>query len=73
MEKLKLQITGMKCERCANRVKGALTALPGIDHCRVSVGAVELTFDNVVTTRSDLFDVIRRAGAFEVSGFSTGG
>ena len=71
MQALKIQIAGMKCEYCVAAVQNALTRLPGVRTCRVHVGMAELSFDDNATKKPDLFDAIRQAGTYEVSGFST--
>jgi len=69
VETLKLTIRGMHCDHCVDSIERALTALDGVESCQVSVGLVHVVFSATRVARADLFECVRQAGAFEVTGF----
>lgn len=70
MMKLSIQINGMHCESCVRAVEEQIDRLRGVQSRHVHVGTVELTVDEAVTPKGEVFAAIRRAGAFDVSGFA---
>ncbi len=70
MLRLNISICGMHCEHCVQAVGDALRRSPGVDHCDVRIGGVEILFDEGVTSKAELFAVIRGAGPFGITGFS---
>lgn len=67
---LKITIGGMHCQACVQAVHSALSRVEGVRVCAASLGAAEVTIDEQVATKTELFDAIRGAGPFNVEGFS---
>lgn len=67
---LSILIKDMHCERCVRAVEDALRQLTGLAACEVTVGSANVRFDESVTKRGVVLDAIRRAGPFEISGFT---
>ncbi len=44
LERVELSVSGMSCENCVQRVKQALTGLPGVLDVEVSIGRVSLSY-----------------------------
>jgi copper chaperone CopZ len=70
MKTLVFSISGMHCDHCVHAVDGALRALQGVTSCRVSLGEAVVTIDDAVVSRAELVGAVRKAGAFDVTGFS---
>ncbi|MFQ5494254.1 MAG: heavy-metal-associated domain-containing protein [Phycisphaerae bacterium] len=68
--KLNFLISGMHCEACVAAVARGVGGLAGVRECDARVGEVTVTFDESVTTRSQIISAIQAAGGFEVRGFS---
>ena len=60
----------MSCDHCTRAVDRAIRALPGIASCDVSLGEAVVSLDSSVVSRGELFSAVRRAGAYEVTGYS---
>lgn len=67
---LSISITGMHCQRCCESVESAIKGLPGVESAAVSLGRADVLLDESVTPRQDLLSAIRRAGDYDVGGFS---
>jgi copper chaperone CopZ len=58
-----LQVTGIRCERCVNRLAVALRAEEGLVGASANLmGQVTLTWDDDVTDRETLVGALSRAG-----------
>jgi copper chaperone CopZ len=58
-----LQVTGIRCERCVNRLAVALRAEEGLVGASANLmGHVTLTWDDDVTDRETLVAALARAG-----------
>ena len=58
-----LQVTGIRCERCVNRLAVALRAEEGLVGASANLmGQVTLTYDDDVTDRETLVSALSRAG-----------
>jgi copper chaperone CopZ len=58
-----LQVTGIRCERCVNRLAVALRGEEGLIGASANlVGQVTLTWDDDVTDRETLVAALSRAG-----------
>jgi copper chaperone CopZ len=63
-----LQVTGIRCERCVNRLAVALRAEEGLVGASANLmGQVTLTWDDDVTDRETLVAALSRAGFREDS------
>jgi copper chaperone CopZ len=61
-----IQVTGIRCERCVNRLALALDGHPGLSTAQANlVGQVYLAWDDDATTRDDLVDKLADAGFHE--------
>jgi len=63
-----LQVSGIRCERCVNRLAGALTGLEGLEAANANLmGQVTLAWDDRRTTREALLEVLAQAGFREIA------
>jgi copper chaperone CopZ len=61
-----LEVTGIRCERCVNRLAVALNDHEGLESASANlVGQVTLTWDESRTSRDDLVAAMARAGFHE--------
>ena len=62
-----LQVSGIRCERCVNRLAGALTGLEGLEAANANLmGQVTLAWDDRRTTREALLEALAQAGFREI-------
>jgi copper chaperone CopZ len=62
-----LQVTGIRCERCVNRLAAALKSEDGLESANANLmGQVSLQFDDAKTTRGELVAAMARAGFREL-------
>ena len=58
-----LQVTGIRCERCVNRLAATLKDQPGLEQANANLmGQVTLSWDDELTSRDDLLDALSRGG-----------
>jgi copper chaperone CopZ len=58
-----IAVTGIRCERCVNRLAGALTGHEGLESANASLmGDVTLTWDEKLTSREELVEKMAKAG-----------
>ena len=58
-----LQVSGIRCERCVNRLAAALRANDGLESANANLmGQVSLEFDDEKTTRDELVAAMAKAG-----------
>ena len=58
-----IQVNGIRCERCVNRLAAALTGHEGLEGANADLmGQVMLAWDDEKTTRDDLLAVLAKAG-----------
>ena len=58
-----LQVSGVRCERCVNRLATALRGHEGLEAANANLmGQVTLAWDDDVTTRDALLEAMGRAG-----------
>ena len=63
-----LQVSGVRCERCVNRLATALRGHEGLEQANANLmGQVMLSWDDEVTTRDALVAAMSRAGFREVA------
>jgi copper chaperone CopZ len=64
-----LQLSGIRCERCVNRLAGALAGLDGLEAANANLmGQVSLAWDDERTTREELLEAMAQAGFREIAG-----
>jgi copper chaperone CopZ len=62
-----IQVTGIRCERCVNRLASALRGHAGLDFANANLmGQVMLQFDDEKTSREALLEAMARAGFREM-------
>ena len=62
-----IQVTGVRCERCVNRLAVALTGHPGLDYANANLmGQVVLSWDDELTSRDALVAAMAKSGFREV-------
>lgn len=62
-----LQVSGIRCERCVNRLSVALRGHEGIESANANLmGVVTLSWDDETTSREDLVEAMSRAGFREI-------
>ena len=63
-----IQVSGIRCERCVNRLAGALTGHDGLEAANANLmGQVTLAWDDERTTREELLAAMAKAGFREVA------
>lgn len=63
-----IQVTGIRCERCVNRLAAALRGHDGLDSANANLmGQVMLQFDDEKTSRDVLVATMGKAGFHEAS------
>ena len=64
-----LQVTGIRCERCVNRLAVTLRGVEGLESANANLmGQVSLAWDDERTSREALVAVMAKAG-FHEAGF----
>ncbi len=62
-----LQMSGIRCERCVNRLAAALRGQAGLESANANLmGQVSLAWDDEQTTRDELVAVMAKAGFREL-------
>ncbi len=62
-----IQVSGIRCERCVNRLAVALRTEPGLESASANLmGQVTLAWDEEQTSRETLVGALERAGFREV-------
>ncbi len=62
METLKLELTGMGCDRCVANVRKALEQVPGVEIRNVAIGSADLAYDPGKATPKAITDALAAAG-----------
>ncbi|GAB4484363.1 MAG: copper ion binding protein [Thermodesulfovibrionales bacterium] len=62
MTRTTIEIDGMSCMHCAQRVKKAIEALAGITELNVEVGKASVGFDETRTSQQEIEAAIAKAG-----------
>jgi copper chaperone CopZ len=63
-----IQVSGIRCERCVNRLAGALSGHEGLEFANANLmGQVMLGWDDEQTSREALLDAMAQAGFRELS------
>jgi copper chaperone CopZ len=62
-----IQVSGIRCERCVNRLALALDGHPGLAQAQANlVGQVLLAWDDAKTSKDELVDRLSEAGFHQV-------
>ena len=62
-----IQVSGIRCERCVNRLAAALTGHDGLEQANANLmGQVMLQFDDEKTSRDALVAAMAKAGFREL-------
>jgi len=62
-----LQVTGIRCERCVNRLAATLRGHDGLESANANLmGQVSLRFDDEKTSRDALISAMAKAGFREL-------
>ncbi|MFQ5491817.1 MAG: heavy-metal-associated domain-containing protein [Phycisphaerae bacterium] len=69
MKSIAIDIQGMHCEACVERVRQALAGLAGVSEVQVSVGQVRLTIDETQCRVGRVVSAVRGLEGFEVVSF----
>ena len=63
-----VQVSGIRCERCVNRLAGALTGHNGLESANANLmGQVMLSWDDEKTSRESLLEQMAQAGFREIA------
>ena len=63
-----IQVSGIRCERCVNRLAAALTGHEGLEQANANLmGQVTLAWDDEKTSRDDLLAKMASAGFRELT------
>ncbi len=63
-----IQVSGIRCERCVNRLASVLTGHEGLESANANLmGQVTLTWDESRTSREDLLKALSGGGFHEVA------
>jgi copper chaperone CopZ len=58
-----MQVSGIRCEKCVNRLAGALTGHEGLEFANANLmGQVTLSWDDELTTRQAIVETLTRGG-----------
>jgi len=58
-----IQVSGIRCERCVMRLAGTLEGTEGLESANATLmGQVLLTFDDELTSRDALLELMARGG-----------
>ncbi len=62
-----IQVTGVRCERCVNRLAGTLRGHDGLEAANANLmGQVLLSWDDEKTSRDALVEALARGGFREI-------
>ena len=63
-----IQVSGIRCEKCVNRLAGALTGHEGLESANANLmGQVTLAWDDDQTSRDALLEAMAQAGFREIA------
>jgi copper chaperone CopZ len=63
-----IQVSGIRCERCVNRLAGALNGHEGLESANANLmGQVTLAWDDEQTSREALLEAMAQAGFREIA------
>lgn len=65
-----LQVSGVRCERCVNRLAAALRGVEGLESANANLmGQVTLAWNDETTSRKTLVEAMSRSGFREINEF----
>lgn len=65
-----IQVSGIRCERCVNRLAGALAGHDGLELANANLmGQVTLAWDDARTSREALLEAMAKAGFRELAAY----
>jgi copper chaperone CopZ len=63
-----IQVSGIRCERCVNRLAGVLSGQDGLESANANLmGQVTLTWDESRTSRDELLEAMAAGGFHELA------
>ena len=63
-----IQVSGIRCERCVNRLAGALSGHEGLEAANANLmGQVTLAWDDDQTSRDELLSAMAQGGFREIA------
>lgn len=64
MKKIKLNISGMTCNNCVNRVETALSELEGVEKVKINLKkeTAKIKYDETIQDRDNFKEVVEEAG-----------
>jgi len=64
MKKIKLNISGMTCNNCANRVETALSELEGVEKVKINLKkeTAKIKYDETIQDRDNFQEAVEEAG-----------
>jgi copper chaperone CopZ len=63
-----IQVSGIRCEKCVNRLAGVLTGHEGLQSANANLmGQVTLAWDDEQTSREALLEAMAQAGFREIA------
>lgn len=64
MKKIKLNISGMTCNNCANRVETALSELEGVEKVKINLKkeTAKIKYDETIQDRGNFQEAVEEAG-----------
>jgi copper chaperone CopZ len=63
-----IQVSGIRCERCVNRLAGALSGHEGLEAANANLmGQVSLVWDDEQTSREQLLEAMAQGGFREIA------
>lgn len=66
-----VQVSGIRCERCVNRLAASLSGQDGLEYANANLmGQVTLSWDEERTTRATLLEAMARGGFHVVDAFA---
>jgi copper chaperone CopZ len=71
VKRASINISGMHCQSCVERVRTALQGLPAVVITKVEVGSLEVDFDESKANISSVLGAIRSVEGLDVTAFRT--
>lgn len=69
MKRIRIDISGMRCDHCVGSVSAALRSVSGVRDVTVTIGQAIVSYDDTAAGQGALFAAVRGAGPFDVIGF----
>ncbi|MFB1052036.1 heavy-metal-associated domain-containing protein [Paraliobacillus sp. JSM ZJ581] len=64
MKKITLEIKGMNCGRCVNKIETALKEQHGVEEATINLkkGTADITYNETILTLDEIIDVVNKVG-----------